>query len=303
MTKTYANTHRLALPWDAEMSVLLAKATELLGQDTFDQALVDLLNYCISFDSCGVMEYYRDRPPRQRLHRFNVAQRTVAHDAYVGGPYVLDPLYGLFLAGADSGVYPLLDLAPDDFQLSEYYQLFYSRTGVADDINLLVRRADGNATVVFLERSVGNLMFSQADLLTLQLVWPVVTALIEQHESRHLVRPPSEEEIDTHAKVQATLANFGRSRLTEREREVLVYMITGYSSAMTGEKLFVTEGTVKNHRKAIHRKLDVGSQAELFSLFIQCIPYSEPGTDGDPLDVYECRPKVSATRGKTDVGD
>jgi hypothetical protein len=47
---------------------------------------------------------------------------------------------------------------------------------------------------------------------------------------------------------------------------------------------------VKNHRKAIHRKLDVGSQAELFALFLQCIPYAQPGNTVDPLLAYQSKP-------------
>jgi hypothetical protein len=59
---------------------------------------------------------------------------------------------------------------------------------------------------------------------------------------------------------------------------------------LTAEKLAVAEGTVKNHRKAIHRKLDVGSQAELFALFLQCIPYAQPGNTVDPLLAYQSKP-------------
>lgn len=50
------------------------------------------------------------------------------------------------------------------------------------------------------------------------------------------------------------------------------------------------QGTIKIHRKNIHRKLDIGSQAELFSLFINCIPFAEPGSDADPLEAYQRRP-------------
>jgi hypothetical protein len=47
-----------------------------------------------------------------------------------------------------------------------------------------------------------------------------------------------------------------------------------------------TEGTIKIQRKSIHRKLEIVSQAELFALFIRCIPYAEPGKQRDPLEAY-----------------
>ena len=39
-------------------------------------------------------------------------------------------------------------------------------------------------------------------------------------------------------------------------RQVLFYMISGYSLALTAQRLNTTEGTIK-----IHRKLDASSQA------------------------------------------
>jgi DNA-binding CsgD family transcriptional regulator len=87
------------------------------------------------------------------------------------------------------------------------------------------------------------------------------------------------------------MANFARTLLTERERQILFHMLGGYSAALTAARLGVAEGTVKNHRKAVHRKLDVGSQAELFSLFINCIPYAAAEGETDPLATYQSRPQ------------
>jgi len=77
------------------------------------------------------------------------------------------------------------------------------------------------------------------------------------------------------------------ARLTPRERDVLWYLLRGYSSALTAEKLQTSDGTVKIHRKNIYRKLEIGSQAELFSLFINCIPFARPGLPEDPLHSYQ----------------
>jgi DNA-binding CsgD family transcriptional regulator len=272
------------------MSGALAAVVTAVGTEGFDASLLGWLSRCLHFDSCGVMEYSADRPPHRRLHRFEPARRSVPEDAYVNGPYVLDPIYQLYQAGAASGLYPLRHIAPDDFEASEYFKVFYSRTDVGDDVSLLHRRQDGSAVVVFLERREKAAAFSPADLVALGLVEPVVQALLAQHDAHRRLKPASHDETLAHAKVQATLADFGRSQLTDREREVLYFMISGYSAALTANRLAVAEGTVKNHRKAIHRKLDVGSQAELFALFLQCIPYAQPGKGADPLLVYQSKP-------------
>ena len=44
--------------------------------------------------------------------------------------------------------------------------------------------------------------------------------------------------------------------------------------------------TVRRHRKAIYRKPDVSSQADLFALFINTIPFVAKAQDGDPLELY-----------------
>ena len=295
-------SHGLSLRLDDAVIRALARAAQAVGGDEFDGALVDLLSNWIAIDSCGVMEFFVDRPPRQRLHRFDFQRRVVPQDAYLNGPYALDPLYRLYLAGAASGIYPMRDIAPDDFFTTEYYRTFYALTGVADDVNLLVRRLDGSATVLFIERGSAERSFSDTDMHALRMAWPLLQALLGQHERLAAHAPASSAETQTHAQVRQTLAHFGRSQLTERERQILMYTLSGHSAALTAHKLGVAEGTVKNHRKAIHRKLDVGSQAELFSLFIHCIPYASTEGDGDPLEVYQRRPSAASAKAMVTFG-
>jgi DNA-binding CsgD family transcriptional regulator len=280
------------LPLDAAMAQRLAVVTAAIGGPDFDAALLALLRGVCSFQTCGVMDYFPDRPPHQRLHEVNRTTRKLPNNAYVSGPYVLDPMYQQFQAGAPDGVYPLAAIAPDNFEASEYFQAFYAHIGVCDDINLMHRHADGTASVVFIERRVGLDRFGAADVLAVQLIWPLVRELLAQHARHTAARPASRSDTLTHRKVQRTLDNFGRSLLTERERQILLHMLGGYSAALTAQRLGVAEGTVKNHRKAVHRKLDVGSQAELFSLFINCIPYADvdAADRSDPLQAYQSRP-------------
>jgi two-component system nitrate/nitrite response regulator NarL len=51
-------------------------------------------------------------------------------------------------------------------------------------------------------------------------------------------------------------------KLTEREREILSLIATGYSNKVIARKLKITEGTVKVHVKHLLRKLDLASRVE-----------------------------------------
>ncbi|MFC2176179.1 response regulator [Bacteroidota bacterium] len=51
--------------------------------------------------------------------------------------------------------------------------------------------------------------------------------------------------------------------LTAREKQVMMHLSKGASTSYTAQQLFISENTVKNHRKNIYRKLDVSTIQEL----------------------------------------
>jgi two-component system, NarL family, response regulator NreC len=69
----------------------------------------------------------------------------------------------------------------------------------------------------------------------------------------------------TRAVVTASLHGRGvdPSILSEREREVLQLLAEGLSSPQIGKRLYIATSTVETHRRAIMRKLDIHSVADL----------------------------------------
>ena len=63
----------------------------------------------------------------------------------------------------------------------------------------------------------------------------------------------------------AALTADQRASLSPRETEVLLVLATGASTRELSAQLFISEHTVRNHLKAIYRKLGVHSRTELFS--------------------------------------
>jgi DNA-binding CsgD family transcriptional regulator len=280
----------LCVPLNPPLVGAVASMIGAIGSATWFERVLDLLGAVCAADSGGVMLYQRNQRPLSLLHRFDQQERALPRDAYLSGPYALDPHYQLFANGCPSGVYWLDDIAPDDFYQSEYFRLFYSQIGLSDSIDLQWRIDNDTALDIFIERSIRKPKFDAGDVMALELLLPIVTAAAAQHHAQTAAALRRDADRQTHLKVQHTIAHFGSSVLTRREREVLFYMISGYSSALTAERLATSEGTIKNHRKNIHRKLDIGSQAELFSLFIQCIPFAQTEGNSDPLRAYQSRP-------------
>jgi len=281
---------RLCLPLDAALVASLAKMTQAIGSADWFDAVLNLLGTVCDIDSGGAMVYHLNQRPRRILHRFNPLERSLPEDAYLSGPYALDPHYQLFASGGANGAHWLRDIAPDDFFQSEYYRVFYSQIGLSDSIELLWRINEDSALNIFIERSIQNARFQASDLAAIDTLLPVIFAAAAKHHE--LTSAASRRDTDnlTHRKVQSTIENFASSLLTQRERQVLFFMISGYSSTLTAQRLNTTEGTIKIHRKNIYRKLDIGSQAELFSLFINCIPFALPEGSADPLETYQSAP-------------
>ena len=50
--------------------------------------------------------------------------------------------------------------------------------------------------------------------------------------------------------------------LTRREREILILLMDGRTTAQISNELFVSEGTVKSHLTSIYRKLGVTNRTE-----------------------------------------
>lgn len=280
----------LSLPLNTSLVTVLAKMTEAIGHPHWFDAVLDVLGAVCDIDSGGAMLYHREHRPLRIVHRFNPRERQLPGDAYLSGPYVLDPFYQMFTSNGASGVHWLQDIAPDDFFQSEFYRVFYSQIGLSDSIELLWRINEDSALNVFIERSIRHARFEATDLMAIKMVMPLIFAAATKHYELTSAASQKDSDSLTHKKVQATIQNFASSLLTQRERQVLFYMISGYSSALTALRLNTTEGTIKVHRKNIHRKLDIGSQAELFSLFINCIPFAIPDGIADPLETYHNTP-------------
>lgn len=61
------------------------------------------------------------------------------------------------------------------------------------------------------------------------------------------------------------------SRLTPREAEIVSLTLRGFPVAEIAARLGISRGTVKNHRLAIYRKLDITTERELFGAFLSAL--------------------------------
>ena len=201
-------------------------------------------------------------------------RRKVVVDSYLRGAYLLDPFYEFVCREPGTRVLRLKDIRPAHFRKTEFFRSYYVHTRLADEVGIIVERRDGSHIFVSLGLAWGTGTFSRRGQRRLQLLLPVIAALLLKSWD---VDPSDDEGIaeETPARVYRTLDDLLAidefERLTTREREVVRFMLLGHSSKSIARSLDIAVGTVKNHRKSIYSKLEIRSQSTLFARLLNLI--------------------------------
>ncbi|AZL68573.1 MULTISPECIES: helix-turn-helix transcriptional regulator [Pseudomonas] len=243
----------------------LARTVEQLGQPRFWRQLMLLLQHWVPFDNALAMFYPRAGLPRA-LEIFDARGEgnPEAMALYLSGLYQLDPFYQACQEGIGDGLHRLEEVAPDQFRQSEYYLTYFHDHVLEDEMQFIVQLGDSGA----LSLSLGSRQrFETAQHGLLVMVCPWVLALLGQHWQQQSQRPAPA----MASQVRDAMSLFGAKVLSERELEIARLVLRGYSSKAMAERLAISPETVKVHRRHLYAKLDISSQSELFSLFLQSL--------------------------------
>lgn len=267
-------------------NVDLAKAIGAIGSDEFFPLLFGAVREQVKVVYPQVWLYHRDLPPKVLDHEIPTAAVELQVDRYLEGPYREDPFYQISMSSPRSSIYRLGRLTNNSFQDSGYFQEYYADTGTCDEVIFLTRLEDGSVVNFCVMRTNEQGAFNQNDYDMLYAIAEPIAAAIQSHCHRddfvvsNLLQPGLDAQIDL------AFRTFGTDHVSSREREVLELMLRGYGADTTAERLDISLETVRRHRKSIYKKLDVNSQADLFALFINTMPYIGEAHGADPLTVY-----------------
>ncbi|MDQ0391637.1 helix-turn-helix transcriptional regulator [Labrys monachus] len=239
----------------------------------FERALLDWLRLHVGFDHCVVFGYRGAARPPMLFETFSAAESYIYVALYQEGPYLLDPFYHAAIEGRE-GFWRMRELAPDRFYTSEYYRSYYTQTGLAEEAGFFVQLPESTAVVLSLMRLARSGPFGTAEVRALRDLAPLVLCLCGQHWKD---LPTARSAPDRTALPLLPGSEFDRARLwasqslTGREGEIVNLVLQGHSSESIGRALGISVGTVKVHRRNIHQKLGIHSQAGLFARFIELI--------------------------------
>jgi DNA-binding CsgD family transcriptional regulator len=226
-------------------SGILSRVIGALGTDDFAAVTARELCSLLGFQQTAVFVHRPTSQPRVLFNNFE-AQSGIAN--YIRFTHKINPMLGPtgvfrardFCVIPGEAVAPHLEMAADE-------ELGFRTLGWPprqEEIGLYLQSRAGLIEIGFYrprERSV----VPERKVCALQaLAEPIAAAFDRHHE---LTGPPPVTE------------------LSAREREVCDLMLLGCSSAAIALRLNISRYTVKDHRKHIFRKLQIGSLAELFA--------------------------------------
>jgi DNA-binding CsgD family transcriptional regulator len=268
--------------WNRDIS----RAIAALGTERFFPTLVEAVNGQVKIDYPQIWLYHRDLPPRLMYH--DIPRHAVAAqvDRYLEGPYREDPFYRSSMHQPRSKIYRLSRVTMGKLRDSDYYRNYYADTGTCDEVVYVAKLQAGNVINLSMMRLVERGPFSEQEYESLYLLAEPVSELLKSHTEHsdfaatNLIQPGIDHQIDL------AFRTFGASLLSPREKDVLELMLRGYGTDITAERLDIAVETVRRHRKSIYRKLDVSSQTDLFSLFLNSMSCMGEAAGKDPLSIY-----------------
>ncbi len=268
--------------WNRDISHAIAG----LGTPEFFPALIDAVNAQVRIDYPQFWLYHRELPPQLLYHRVPGPAVASQIDRYLEGPYREDPFYQTSIRSPKSRVYRLSRVTLGKLEQTDYYKDYYAHTGTVDEAVFVSRLNSGSVINLSMMRLPEHGPFTEEEYATLYLLADPVAELLKtqsQHNEfaiKNLIQPGINHQIDL------AFRTFGASMLSPREKDVLELMLRGYSTDSSAGKLAIAVETVRRHRKNIYRKLDVSSQTDLFSLFINAMSCLGEAAGKDPLAVY-----------------
>lgn len=243
--------------WNAS----LANAANAIGSRGFPDALASALRLLAPFQMMNGFIYSPDGHAFDLYNEKIIAERAIIVDRYLAGAFVLDPFYDAIRNHRSERMIVMREIAPDDFQQSEYYRLHYEATEIVDEIGFVLMLENGFTAVLSLSRTGSAPFFSTEDLERLKSAAPVVCAFGERHWF-HVSG------LSLEIKNAAPAARIEHPLLTKRELEIVTLVLKGHSNLSIAAVLELSLNTVKVHRRQIYAKLNISSQAELFRLFL-----------------------------------
>lgn len=183
-----------------------------------------------------------------------------------------DPFYRFALGTFSPGIYRLDEIAAPQFRSSAYFHDYFRHNVVEDELQFLMPFGRGDKRRGILSLSLGSeRRFSEQDygLLSLMSHWVLPLIGLATRSTLADTEVPADRPGATDcADLEQRLRAHDRPRLTEREIQVALLLLSGQSNKGIALHLGISPETAKVHRRNLYEKLGVSSQAEILTRYL-----------------------------------
>ena len=250
----------------------------ILGRNSFVGDLAALLCGQFGYDHFHIFLYREKQAPARLASRPDPPSYERGMNNFLTYTYVINPAYRAYRMGKKAGVYMISDFVKNDRQamidtqgvdvhIEDSEPIGYRTPGWPKnmaEIICLVSLPNSTMLDISFMSPLGSHRTSECKS-SLERLFPVLNAILLR---QFAINPSSLETENTASEQEDKFHDFGGDVLTAREREVAQLILIGHSSNSISLNLGISLPTVKTHRRNIYSKLEISSQAELFSLFL-----------------------------------
>ncbi len=244
----------------------LAQLVQKLAQPGFTAALVGWFRSLTALEQVVVLAIdQRERP----LYLYDELQqaRDLLFEQYLPHFFQQDPVFQAIRQGIQPGFYLASQLARDyatdvrALAQQPYQQQFYQHTGWQHELVCLLQLQPEFWWV--LSMTLPDATAAERAKTELQPYLDLCQSLCQQHQRLFQLNTAKQ---TMPVQVQPVLQQFGLALLPTRPYQVLQLLLQGLDNQAIAQRLQLSCGTVRNHRKTIYRQLRVSSMAELSAL-------------------------------------
>ncbi|MES5487878.1 helix-turn-helix transcriptional regulator [Bradyrhizobium sp. INPA03-11B] len=235
-----------------------------IGRDGFPQALIGALRRVAGVGHCMVFSFTGPRSAACLLDVGNIPTGRDLGIAYSEHFHQADPNRDAVFEGQAQAVPILLPTFARRMYSDGYRKIFFDDSDIVDKFASAIWTGDTCFYVNFYQITEQG-RFSREQIARLAAVAPALTAAV----ARHFQREPALD-ADPIARLKTLFATTEPlARLTGREKEVCLRILSGLSSEAIAADLGIGLHSALTYRKRAYDKLGISSQNELFAIALR----------------------------------
>jgi DNA-binding CsgD family transcriptional regulator len=247
----------------------IAPAVLAIGRPSFPHVLIETLRRTADVGHCMVFTFDGERSTRCLLDIGNIPTGADLGVAYAGHFHRADPNRETIFRQRDHSSPILLPTFARRMYDQNYRKIFFEDSEIVDKFATAIW-VDRTCFYVNFYRTVAQGRFERAQIERLRQLSPAIGAAVARHfQEQAVILAPERDPFDKLAALFASCAPL--TRLTEREKDVCLRILAGFSSEAISADLGIGLHSTLTYRKRAYDKLGISSQNELFAIALRLL--------------------------------